>query len=78
MTFPEPLPAPFVNVEWWAKADMLATVRFNRLDLFRTPRDPNTGERAFLQIRVSKGQLAAIRLAVLHALAIARLIARAA
>ena len=78
VTFPEPLPAPFVNAEWWAKADMLATVGFNRLDLFRTLRDPNTGERAFLQIRVSKGQLAAIRLAVLHALAIARLVVRAA
>ncbi len=78
VTFPEPLPAPFVNAEWWAKADMLATVGFGRLDLFRTPRDPSTGEREFLQIRVSKGQLAAIRLAVLHALAIARLVVRAA
>ena len=66
VTFPEPLPAPF------------ATVGLNRLDLFPTRRHPNTGERAFLKIRVTKGQLAAIRLAVLHALAIARLIARAA
>ncbi len=78
VTLDEPLPSPFDKAEWWAKADMLATVGFNRLDLFRTPRDPSTGERAFLHIRVSKGQLAAIRLAVLHALAIARLIARAA
>ena len=77
VTFPEPLPAPFVNAEWWAKCDMLATVGLNRLDLFPTRRHPNTGERAFLKIRVTKGQLAAIRLAVLHALAIARLVVRA-
>ena len=41
-------------------------------------RDGDDGARKFLQISVTKEQLAAIRLAVLHALAIARLVVRAA
>ena len=42
------------------------------------PRWSSAGEREFLQIRVTKGQIVAIRLAVPHALAIARLVVRAA
>ena len=65
----EPLPAHFAKTESWAKADMLATVGFNRLDLFRTRRNPVTGERAFLHPRLSRTELWRVRQAVLHALA---------
>ena len=54
---------------------LVAVVRTETADAIRK-RDEH-GERQFLHIRVSKGQLAAIRLAVLHALAIARLVVRA-
>ena len=37
--FEPALPEPFAYSEFWAKADMLATVSLQRLDLFRTPRD---------------------------------------
>ena len=78
ITLDEPLPEPFGKAEWWAKADMLATVGFNRLDLFRTRRDPATGERAFLHPRLSRTELWRIRQAVLHALAMEALAKRAA
>ena len=74
----EPLPAHFAKTESWAKADMLATVGFNRLDLFRTRRDPTTGERAFLHPRLCGEELWRIRRAILHALAMERLAVRAA
>ncbi|MFG6589995.1 type II toxin-antitoxin system PemK/MazF family toxin [Sulfitobacter sp. 1A12157] len=37
----------------WVKADMLATVGFGRLDLFRTDRD-HTGKRKYLTPRISE------------------------
>ena len=69
ITLDEPLPEPFGKAEWWAKADMLATVGFGRLDLFRTKCDPAAGERAFLHPRLSQTELWRIRQAVLYALA---------
>ena len=42
-----PLPDPFPYSIFWAKADMLATVSFQRLDLFRTARD-QTGKRKYI------------------------------
>src|SRR5919205_3328355 len=74
----EPLPPPFDKAEWWAKADMLATVGFNRLDFFRTRRDPVTGERAFLHPRLSRTELSWIRQAVFYALAMEQLTKRVA
>lgn len=34
-----PLPEPFAEQNWWVKADMVATVGLERLDLFRGDRD---------------------------------------
>ncbi|WP_210199983.1 type II toxin-antitoxin system PemK/MazF family toxin [Mesorhizobium sp. WSM4313] len=52
LDFLEPLPAPFDSVVGWVKCDMVATVSFNRLDLFRTGRD-HEGKRKYLTIKVS-------------------------
>ncbi len=46
---------------------MLATVRFERLDLFRTARD-HTGKRQYLKIMLSKRDLDRVRICVLHGL----------
>jgi uncharacterized protein YifN (PemK superfamily) len=61
------LPHPFPQRVWWVKADMLATVAFERLDLFRTERD-QYGKRKYLSPKVNPEQLAAVRRCVLHAL----------
>jgi uncharacterized protein YifN (PemK superfamily) len=39
LEFKPPLPEPYSYAVAWVKCDMLATVSFNRLDLFRTARD---------------------------------------
>lgn len=39
LEFNPPLPYPFLYEVAWAKCNMLATVGFNRLDLFHTERD---------------------------------------
>lgn len=64
---PVALPAPFEQSVWWAKCDMLATVSFDRLDLFRTARD-QTGKRKYLQPKISDDALVSIREAILAAL----------
>jgi len=46
---------------------MIATVGFDRLDLFRTKRD-QTGKRKYLQPKVSKAILDEIYTAILHGL----------
>jgi uncharacterized protein YifN (PemK superfamily) len=63
----ESLPHPFPSKVLWVKADMLATVCFSRLDLFRTERD-QYGRRKYLHPKVNPEQLRAVRCAVLHAL----------
>jgi mRNA interferase MazF len=68
----EPLPPPFAERVWWAKADMLATVGFERLDLFRTARDRETGRRRYLHPKVSAEDFKRMQDCVLHALGIAR------
>lgn len=65
-----PLPPPFDAPEMWAKADMLATVSFERLDLFRTGRD-QYGKRRYLKPRLSAEELAALRTCIGHALGLA-------
>lgn len=63
-----PLPHPFAETAWWVKADMVATVGFDRLDLFRSARD-QYGKRKYLNsIRVSDAQFEQIRQAVRAAL----------
>jgi uncharacterized protein YifN (PemK superfamily) len=68
----QPLPAPFDSTTAWAKADMLATVGFHRLDLFRTGRD-QYGKRKYLHPVLAPADLARVRSAVLHALGIGAL-----
>ncbi|TKT43352.1 type II toxin-antitoxin system PemK/MazF family toxin [Rhizobiaceae bacterium LC148] len=57
------LPSPFDSPMMWAKCDMIATVSFDRLDLFRTSRDQQ-GKRKYLTRRVDADTLERIRLAV--------------
>ncbi len=56
-------PAGAQETRLWAKADMLATVGFARLDQFRTGRD-QYGKRKYLQPRITAADLAAIRACV--------------
>lgn len=63
----DPLPAPFTATRVWAKADMLATVCFDRLDLFRTARDPS-GRRAYLRPSLRSEDLHRVRACILHAI----------
>jgi mRNA interferase MazF len=68
ITLGEPLPAPFDETGWWVKADMLATVGLERLDLFQTDRD-QYGRRKYLSnLRVTPEQFEAILTAVRWAL----------
>lgn len=67
VTPPQRLPAPFDAPEMWAKADMLATVGFGRLDLFRTGRD-QTGKRKYLHPKLPPDDLRRVRASILHAL----------
>jgi len=64
--FEDELPTPWRGRTRWAKADMLATVSFERLDLLRTQRVQ--GRRSYLQIRINSDELAKVYRAVLCAL----------
>jgi mRNA interferase MazF len=66
-----PLPPPFNKQTCWVKADMLATVSFARLDLFRTSRD-HEGKRRYLQPKVTEAQFDLIRETILKALRFTR------
>ena len=69
------LPPPFDGERLcWAKADMVATVGFGRLDLFRTGRDV-TRRRQYLHPRLSAADLQRVRAAVLHGLGLGDLTA---
>jgi uncharacterized protein YifN (PemK superfamily) len=58
------LPHPFPAQVWWAKADMVASVSFQRLDLFRTERDQD-GKRKYLNnLKVPEDQFVLIQAAV--------------
>ena len=67
-----PLPSPWANPTMWVKADMLYTVRFERLQLIRTGRD-HTGRRKYLTRQISLGQLKDVRRCVLNGLGMQRL-----
>ena len=55
----KPLPG-FAAQECWVKADMVATVAFARLEMFRSARGPD-GKRKYLTPRVSDEQLEQIK-----------------
>ena len=58
ITLPQALPG-FPALACWVKADMIATVSFGRLDMFRTNRD-QTGKRKYLTPRVSEEDFATV------------------
>lgn len=58
VTLPQSLPGFPIPV-CWVKADMIATVSFDRLDMFRTDRDLN-GKRKYLTPRVSEADFIAV------------------
>ena len=64
----EPLPEPFAETVWWVKADMIATVSLERLDLFRTERDQYGRRKYLTNLKVSEAQFERILIAVRHAL----------
>ncbi|PZM11950.1 type II toxin-antitoxin system PemK/MazF family toxin [Rhizobium tubonense] len=70
-TLPSEAPPPYQGTIKWAKADMLATVAFDRLSLPYTGRDKSTGKRKYLQIVLGAEELKKIRVAMLHALDLA-------
>lgn len=66
------LPAPFSNAVGWAKCDMLATVGFDRLDLFRTGRD-QFGKRKYLHPMLTVEDLKRVRIGILYGLGLVHL-----
>lgn len=67
LEFNPPLPHPYPYEVVWAKCDMLATVGFQRLDLFRTQRD-QTGKRKYLHPKLSLEDFATVQQGVFNAL----------
>lgn len=67
VAFADPLPYPFPYRVFWAKCDMIATVSFERLDLFQTARD-QSGKRKYLHPRMSAEDVACVRGGVLKAI----------
>jgi mRNA interferase MazF len=66
------LPHPFDSDEMWVKADMVATVGFERLDLVRTGRDQE-GKRKYLQIKLEPDVLKIVYQCVLHGIGLGHL-----
>lgn len=66
------LPSPFDSEEAWVKADMLATVGFERLDLVRTGRDP-FGKRKYLTRQLEPEVMQTVYQCVLHAIGLGHL-----
>ena len=66
ITFSKPLPH-FPALECWVKADMIATVSFDRLDLLRTDRLPS-GKRKYLTPRISEDDFERVKACIRAAL----------
>lgn len=62
-----PLPKPWGSDRFWVKADMVATVSFDRLELIKLGKDQE-GKRKHLNIQIKTEDLQGIRTCVLHAL----------
>ena len=67
-----PMPHPFDSEVMWVKADMLATVGFQRLDLFREGRGAD-GKRKYLTLKIDAAQLRCVYESVLHGIGLPRL-----
>ncbi len=66
VSIPVPLPN-YPGSEKWVKADMIATVAFDRLDLFRTDRD-QYGKRKYIQPKISDDDFEKVRACIRTAL----------
>ena len=64
----DPLPQPFDETVWWAKADMCATVSLDRLDLFQTDRDQYGRRKYRTDLRLDEDQFERIKEATRWAL----------
>lgn len=69
------MPAPWRSDNVWAKADMLATVGFHRLDLIKLGRDRD-GRRKYLQRSIPDEQLRRLQECVLRALCLHHFLTR--
>ncbi len=67
-----PLSEKFSELVLWAKADMLSTVGYCRLDLFRTDRDRVERRRRYYMVKISEDELQSVRDSILYALGITR------
>lgn len=67
---PQALSEKFSSTVLWVKADMLATVAYRRLDLFRSKRDEKDHRRRYYTVRLTKQQMQDIRACILIALGI--------
>lgn len=67
IAFADPLPYPFPHSVFWAKCDMIATVSFDRLDLFQTARD-QSGKRKYLHPKLTAEDVSRVRTGVLRAI----------
>jgi mRNA interferase MazF len=72
LTLNPPLPKPFDSPKVWVKADMIATVGFERLDLVRTPREAFK-TRKYLTPRLEPAALKIVYQCVLHAMGLGHL-----
>jgi mRNA interferase MazF len=72
LLFSPALPDPFSYEYGWAKCDMLATVAFERLDLFHTERD-QYGRRKYLHLKLPEKDLERVKVGILHALGMGNL-----
>lgn len=67
LDFEEPLPEPFDSPVAWAKCDMVATVAYKRLDLFRTGRD-HEGKRKYLTRKLPEEDFERVKAGILRGL----------
>ena len=72
LEFKPPLPYPFLYEVAWAKCDMLATVGFERLNLFHTDRD-QYGRRKYLHPKLSAVDVERVKKGILFALGMGNL-----
>ena len=66
----QPLPKPYISMTCWAKCDMVQSVSFERLYLFRGEKE--NGKRQYISRSVSDEMLAAIRSGIWQAVSAIR------
>ncbi len=69
LNFTDPLPVPWNSQTMWVKADMIATVSFERLNLMRLPRVAGQPRR-YIQPKISDDEFYRVKKAILYGLGI--------